>query len=249
MITQGKSAMVFKPTLNITEQIADHLAELVICGELKGGTRIQEIKIANELGVSRGSVREALLILERRYLIDIMPRKGAVVNHLSRQDALELVDMLASIERRRFHHIVSNNKSRENLAAAEVSLVAMEAAARTGQLDDLLRARKDFYDVLLSDATRYMQGVFECLLPSSQRLIRSLMEQAGVDLYDIARYYRALFGALDVADRARLDELLNAFHKRLLTLCGKTFGDFGQRASGQRDAVPMQAGASNLEAR
>ena len=75
--------MVFTPSLNITEQIADHLAALIIHGELASRSRIQELKIANELGVSRGSVREALLILERRHLIEIVPCKGAVVNEMT----------------------------------------------------------------------------------------------------------------------------------------------------------------------
>lgn len=52
-------------------------------GQLKPGERIQELKVAGELDVSRGSVREALLILERRHLIRIFPRKGAVVSALS----------------------------------------------------------------------------------------------------------------------------------------------------------------------
>ena len=71
---------MFKPALNITEQIADHLGEQIIVGEIASGTRIQEVKIAKALKVSRGSVREALLILERRHLITIVPRKGASVN-------------------------------------------------------------------------------------------------------------------------------------------------------------------------
>lgn len=237
---------MFKPTLNITEQIADHLAEQVIYGQLDGGTRIQEIKIANELGVSRGSVREALLILERRYLIEIVPRRGAVVNHIDGSDALELVDMLTSVEQRWFQNFISSPRARESLESAAESLLAMERAARAGELEEVLRARKDFYDALLTDATRYMHGMFECLLPSSQRLIRLLVAHAGVDLHDIARYYRAFFGALEAADSERLNELLNAFHKRLLVLCGKTFGDVGKQASPHWRGSPLNGNTSNV---
>jgi len=187
--------------------------------------------------------------LERRYLIEIVPRRGAVVNHIEGHDALELVDMLASLERRRFHHVIRGPRAPESLAGAAESLVAMESAARAGQLEALLRARKDFYDALLSDASRYVSGMFECLLPSSQRLIRMLMVQAGVDLHDIARYYRALFDALDASDGERLDELLQAFHNRLLTLCNKAFGDVGKRSSMRWDGMPVNGVAHNLGAR
>ncbi len=213
--------MVFKPTLNITEQIADHLAQLVIRDELPGGARIQELKIANELGVSRGSVREALLILERRHLIEIVPRKGAVVNEIDPDEVLELVDMLQAAEQRLMPLFIHNDAARELLYESASHLRSMEHGARQGALDEVLEARSQFYALLLAAGSRYLQAVFECLLPSSQRLMRRLALKTEVDLHDIPRYYNALFHALDVKDEERLAELLNAFYKRLRGLCNR----------------------------
>ncbi|NPU95492.1 MAG: GntR family transcriptional regulator [Gammaproteobacteria bacterium] len=75
--------MTFKAPDSLSEQIARHLGEKIITGELKAGERIQELRVAGELDVSRGSVREAYLILERRHLIDILPRRGAVVSEMT----------------------------------------------------------------------------------------------------------------------------------------------------------------------
>ncbi len=75
--------MIFQAPESLSEQIAQHLGLRIIRAQLKPQERIQELKIAKELDVSRGSVREALLILERRHLINIFPRKGAVVSELS----------------------------------------------------------------------------------------------------------------------------------------------------------------------
>lgn len=75
--------MSFQASDSLAEQIARHIGQQIITGELKAGDRIQELRIASELNVSRGSVREAYLILERRYLIEIVPRKGATVSHMS----------------------------------------------------------------------------------------------------------------------------------------------------------------------
>ena len=72
----------FKPAASLTEQIANHLSDEIINGRLAPLERIQEQRVAKDLGVSRGSVREALLIVEGRHLIDIMPRRGAVVSGL-----------------------------------------------------------------------------------------------------------------------------------------------------------------------
>lgn len=75
--------MRFQAPESLSEQIAQHLGQQIITGTMRPGERIQELKVAGDLDVSRGSVREALLILERRHLIRIFPRKGAVVSALT----------------------------------------------------------------------------------------------------------------------------------------------------------------------
>ena len=75
--------MRFQAPESLSEQIAQHLGQQIITGSMRPGERIQELKVAGDLDVSRGSVREALLILERRHLIRIFPRKGAVVSALT----------------------------------------------------------------------------------------------------------------------------------------------------------------------
>ena len=80
---------------SLSEQIAKHISEQIISGELVEGERIQELRIAKELDVSRGSVREALLILERTQLIEIYPRRGAVVSEMSAGQVRALFDTTA----------------------------------------------------------------------------------------------------------------------------------------------------------
>ena len=77
---------------SLSEQIAKHICEQIITGELVEGERIQELRIAKELDVSRGSVREALLLLERTHLIQIFPRRGAIVAEMSAQQVRALFD-------------------------------------------------------------------------------------------------------------------------------------------------------------
>ena len=89
--------MSFTAPESLSEQIAKYLAASIISGKMKPGERIQEARVVNELSVSRGSVREALLILERRYLINILPRRGAVVAELSEQNVSQLYDLYINL--------------------------------------------------------------------------------------------------------------------------------------------------------
>src|SRR5699024_9904492 len=65
----------------------------IVHGEMLAGDRVQELRVAGELNVSRGSVREALLILERRHLIDILPRRGAIVREMSEAQVRGLYEL------------------------------------------------------------------------------------------------------------------------------------------------------------
>ena len=86
--------MSFKAKESLSEQIAQHLAKQIIHGDMLAGDRIQELRVAGELDVSRGSVREALLILQRRQLIDILPRRGAVVKEMSEAHVRSLYEVM-----------------------------------------------------------------------------------------------------------------------------------------------------------
>ena len=77
----------------MAEQIAQHLANQIISGQRVANERIQELKVVDELDVSRGSVREALLLMERRHLVDIVPRRGAMVAEITADSVENLFDV------------------------------------------------------------------------------------------------------------------------------------------------------------
>lgn len=85
--------MSFTAPKSMAEQIAQHLAHQIISGQRVAKSRIQELKVVDELNVSRGSVREALLLMERRHLVDILPRKGAMVAELTANSVENLFDV------------------------------------------------------------------------------------------------------------------------------------------------------------
>ncbi len=96
--------MSFTAPESLTEKIANYLSTQIVEGKLKSGERIQEARVVNDLQVSRGPVREALLLLEARYLITILPRRGAFVTGLTPESVEDLYDtyvhLLALLTRR-----------------------------------------------------------------------------------------------------------------------------------------------------
>ncbi|WP_404367662.1 GntR family transcriptional regulator [Marinobacter sp.] len=72
----------FRPRETLTEQVARHVENLIAFGQLASGERIYESVMAKQLDVSHGSIREGLLLLEKRHLVKNVPRRGAFVKEL-----------------------------------------------------------------------------------------------------------------------------------------------------------------------
>jgi len=103
-MADGLNYVPFKPNPGLIEHIALHIEHQIVSGILRSGDRIQEARIVSQLDVSRGSVREAFRVLERRRLIDVVPRRGAVVSRLSPSRVQDLTSVLPVI----LTHVVSD---------------------------------------------------------------------------------------------------------------------------------------------
>ncbi|MBC8461409.1 MAG: GntR family transcriptional regulator, partial [Deltaproteobacteria bacterium] len=70
----------------------------ILTGRLKGGDQLLEDRLKNEFDISRTPLREAFRILEKDGLVEILPRKGAFVKRISRQDIEENFPVRALLE-------------------------------------------------------------------------------------------------------------------------------------------------------
>lgn len=83
----------FVRPLTTAEQVADHCGLMIVDGRIAAGERVGEERLAEMCGVSRGPVREALRILEKRRLIEIIPRRGAFVRAVSLDSIADLFNV------------------------------------------------------------------------------------------------------------------------------------------------------------
>ncbi len=78
--------------------VCEELRKQIILGQRAPGTRLVESSIAEELGVSRGPVREAIRTLDREGFVAISPRRGATVADVSVAEALECYEVRIVLE-------------------------------------------------------------------------------------------------------------------------------------------------------
>lgn len=85
----------YKPLRDV---VFESLREAILGGQLKPGQRLMEVQLAEQLGVSRTPVREAIRKLELEGLVVMLPRKGAYVANMSLKDIMDVLEIRSSLE-------------------------------------------------------------------------------------------------------------------------------------------------------
>lgn len=207
------ASMGFESASSLTEQIADHLGQQIITGRLEPQERIQELKVAGALGVSRGSVREALLILESRHLIEIIPRRGAVVSDLQADDIGNFCDLYTDLQASFFSKLARRRNA--DFSALRDAVAALGDAVARNNVEAMLGACQTFADSslpLVNDS--YLAAVLRGLVPAGLRLAHIAACHPDYEMRDTLRYHRALLDALEGHDEVRVRELVPAYSRR-----------------------------------
>ncbi len=85
--------------MSLSDRVYFYIKDLILSGDLQGGERIPEEKVASRFGLSRTPIREALRRLEEYGLVRIKPRSYAEVVSLSPEEAPDVAQVRAAIER------------------------------------------------------------------------------------------------------------------------------------------------------
>lgn len=181
--------MAFKPSDNLNEQIAEYLSAQIIRGELEPGDRILEARLAQELGVSRGPIREALHILERKRLVKLIPRRGARVTEMSASDIEWLYDILIelySITARR----AAENRTQKDLVQVRRAVRKIKDCAARGDVSGYYDAIFEYASVGLQAAKNpLLEQMLNDLEPSTRRAQFASLSRRAEDLRETVTFF------------------------------------------------------------
>ncbi len=80
------------------DEATERLRDMIVEGKLLAGEWINETELCQQLNISRTPLREALKILAAEGLVELIPRRGAHVAQLSKQEIVDLFEALSGIE-------------------------------------------------------------------------------------------------------------------------------------------------------
>lgn len=99
----------------LIDQVVTRLEELILSGNLRSGTKLREQSLAEEMGVSRGPLREAIRTLEGRRLLERTPHSGVQVVGLSIDDLDQILRTREALEG------MAARQAAENMTVAEIT--------------------------------------------------------------------------------------------------------------------------------
>ena len=87
----------------LREMVYEELKMQILTGAIVPGTRMMEVELAKEIGVSRTPIREAIRKLEKEGLVTIEPRRGAYASQISTSDMVEILAAVLELLHPVFH--------------------------------------------------------------------------------------------------------------------------------------------------
>lgn len=96
MNSPARTAQIARIPLH--EEVTNRIRDLIVESTLVPGERIQEMQLAEQLGVSRTPIREALKVLTSEGLVELLPLRGAIVKVFTDKDARDMLDVIELLE-------------------------------------------------------------------------------------------------------------------------------------------------------
>lgn len=193
------------------EEVAERLRQRIYHRELAPGEWVDELKIAEQLGISRTPLREALKVLAAEGLVTMKVRRGAYVTEVSERDLADVYHLLALLESDAVA-VVAQRATAEQIGTLQALHAELEAAALPGQVnrEQFFAINERFHMQLLAIADNKWRDQMVADLRKVMKLNRhnSLLKAGRID--ESLAEHRAVMAAIEARDPAAAQALMQA---------------------------------------
>ena len=186
------SAITLTPKA-LYEEVAEQLRQRIFRRELEPGSWIDELKIAEEFGISRTPLREALKVLAAEGLVTMKVRRGAYVTEMSEKDLRDVYHLLSLLESDAAG-VVAERATPEQQQTLRDLHAELESAA--GNREAFFSVNERFHMALLDMADNRWRSQMVADLRKVMKLNRhnSLFKQGRIE--DSLNEHRAILDAM-----------------------------------------------------
>jgi DNA-binding GntR family transcriptional regulator len=128
----------------LREIVYDQLKQQILTGQITPGTRMMEVDLARDMGVSRTPIREAIRKLEKEGLVIIEPRRGAYVSDISVKDMVDTLVVREDLEGLA-GLLAAETITREELEELEEITTSYSDAIAAGNMENIIHYDELFH--------------------------------------------------------------------------------------------------------
>ncbi len=186
---------------SLSERAYTDLEELIVTLKLAPGTAVSEAALAQQLGIGRTPIREALQRLAREHLVRILPRRGNIVSAIDIQAQMRLLELRREVER-----LIARCAARRASVDEKKRFIALgDAIDRCAERNDavgFMRCDRNLNDLCVAAARNEYIVVAMSAMSSLSRRFWFLHYRQAADLPLTARLHAALARAIGAGDEA-----------------------------------------------
>jgi DNA-binding GntR family transcriptional regulator len=204
------TAETASPVENLTlwQRVHTRLREEILSGVLEPGTELQEVALSENLGVSRGPIREAIGRLAAEGLVTVRPRRGAIVRALSTEEFLEAYQVREALEVMAVRLAVPRLMEGD-LAVLEAYIDEMTACAERADTQGFFEANTGFHRAFFDvSGNRMLTDLYRALCSQIDRYRLRSLELRGNVQRSIAEH-KAILRAARAGDVERAVHLVS----------------------------------------
>lgn len=181
-------------------QVANHIRDAIVRGEMREGDRLVETELAESLNVSRGPVRDGFRVLEAEGLI-AKQGQGYLVQSLDERDINELYSLRSALESLAMSMTMALEEM-PDLVALRAVVDAMKKAADAGDSDEFARVDVIFHSMLCDlSGHRRLAAVWRQYEPITMALLRVTV-LVDDDLHETTARHALLLDLIEGGDSA-----------------------------------------------
>ena len=132
----------------LREMVYEELKMQILTGAIVPGTRMMEVELAKEIGVSRTPIREAIRKLEKEGLVTIEPRRGAYASQISTEDMVEILEVRQNMEGLAAFFAASRMKPEQLTELKDVS-EHYNTAVQVGNMEEMIKHDTRFHRIIV----------------------------------------------------------------------------------------------------